>query len=158
MNEPLVNILAIFTGRQESPHSLNLDDLRVGSFFVFKISYMKYLLLATMLLISLNSFSQSCDELMEYVKSKSYGTTYHSYTSTAISKVTFYDLTIDYNRYYFAVVCFKGNGYSCSEYIYQVSSSTKLYYSMNYLESAGKAFWEYIQPYNETLNCAPNFN
>lgn len=28
---------------------------------------------------------------------------------------------------------------------------------MNYLGSAGKAFWKYIAPYNDNLNCAPNF-
>ncbi|MDG1731050.1 MAG: hypothetical protein P8K68_01590 [Algibacter sp.] len=102
--------------------------------------------------------AQSCDEMMQFVKSKSYGTTYTSYDSEAISKVTFYDVRIDYQTYYFAIVCFKREySYSCNEYIYQVGSSTKMYYSMNYLDSAGKAFWKYIQPYNESLDCAPNF-
>ena len=102
--------------------------------------------------------AQSCAEMMEFVKSKSYGTTYNSYSSTAISKVTFYDVMIDYKTYYFAIVCFKKEySYSCNEYIYQVGSNTKMYYSMNYLNSAGKAFWKYIQPYNENLDCAPDF-
>lgn len=103
--------------------------------------------------------AQSCDEIMEYVKKEGgYGTTYTSYNSDAISKVTFYQLTVDYKTLYFAIVCFKKEySYSCSEYIYQVGSNTKLNYSMNYLTSAGKAFWEYIQPYNENLGCAPNF-
>ena len=103
--------------------------------------------------------AQSCDEIMEYVKKEGgYGTTYTSYNSDAISKVTFYQLTVDYKTLYFAIVCFKKEySYSCSEYIYQVGSNTKLNYSMNYLNIAGKAFWEYIQPYNETLGCAPNF-
>src|SRR5690554_6302517 len=92
----------------------------------------------------------SCEELMKSVKSKSYGTTYHSYDSTAISKVTFYDVMIDYKYYYFAIVCFKKEySYSCTEYIYQVGSRTKLDYSLNYSKSAGEAFWKYIQPYNE---------
>lgn len=100
----------------------------------------------------------SCEELMKNVKSKSYGTTYNSYDSTAISKVTFYDVIIDYKYYYFAIVCFKKEySYSCSEYIYQVGSRTKLDYSLNYLDSAGKAFWKYIHPYNENLECAPKF-
>lgn len=103
------------------------------------------------------SNSQNCDELMEYVKSESYGTTYTSFDSDAISKVTFYEVSIDYKTYYFAIVCFKKKySYSCSEYLYQVASNTKMYYSMNYMQSAGKAFWKYIQPYNENLKCAPN--
>jgi hypothetical protein len=84
---------------------------------------------------------------MESVKSNNYRTTYSSYTSDAISKVTFYDVTIDYKTYNFAVVCFKSEySYGCSEYIYQVASNKKLNYFMNYLSSAGKAFWKYIQP------------
>lgn len=102
--------------------------------------------------------SQNCDELMEYVKSESYGTTYNSYLSEAISEVTFYDVTIDYQYYYFAIVCFKRDYNGCSEYLYQVGSNTRLNYSMDYLNSAGKAFWKYIQPYNENLNCAPDFD
>lgn len=102
--------------------------------------------------------SQDCDEMIAFVQSKSYGTTYTSYNSDAISKVTFYDVVIDYKTYYFAVVCFKQKySYSCSEYIYQVASNTKMNYSINYYESAGKAFWKYIQPYNEVLKCAPDF-
>lgn len=103
--------------------------------------------------------AQTCEEIMDFVKSESYGTTYTSYNSDAISKVTFYDLIIDYQTYYFAIVCFKGKySYSCSEYIYQVASNTKMYYSMNYLNSAGEAFWKYIQPYNRNLGCAPDFD
>lgn len=99
----------------------------------------------------------SCEEMMSYVKSKSYGSSYVSYDSDAISKVTFYDVSIDYKYYYFAIVCFKNKySYNCSEYIYQVSSNTKLNYSLHYQDSAGKAFWEYIQPYNKQLGCAPN--
>lgn len=103
--------------------------------------------------------AQSCDEIMESVKKEGgYGTTYTSYNSDAISKVTFYQLTVDYKTLYFAIVCFKKEyTYSCSEYIYQVGSNTKFNYSINYLNSAGKAFWEYIQPYNKNLGCAPNF-
>jgi len=29
---------------------------------------------------------------------------------------------------------------------------------MNYLNSAGKAFWKYIEPYSDNLSCAPDFN
>ncbi len=103
--------------------------------------------------------AQTCDEIMEYVKKEGgYGTTYTSYNSEAISKVTFYQVSVDYKTLYFAIVCFKKEySYTCSEYIYQVGSNTKLNYSMNYLNSAGKAFWDYIQPYNENLGCAPNF-
>ncbi len=117
------------------------------------------ILLLFVLLSTVRLYAQSCDEIMEYVKKEGgYGTTYTSYNSDAISKVTFYQLTVDYKTLYFAIVCFKKEySYSCSEYIYQVGSNTKLNYSMNYLNSAGKAFWEYIQPYNENLGCAPNF-
>ncbi|MBL0316464.1 MAG: hypothetical protein IPP69_12055 [Flavobacteriales bacterium] len=103
--------------------------------------------------------SQTCEEVMDYVKEEGgYGTTYSSYTSEAISKVTFYQIAVDYKTLYFAIVCFKKEYSSnCAEYIYQVGSNTKLNYSMNYLNSAGKAFWEYIQPYNENLGCAPSF-
>ncbi|SFT47731.1 hypothetical protein SAMN05216474_0777 [Lishizhenia tianjinensis] len=113
----------------------------------------------TLLCLSLNSLSQTCDELMETVKSKSFGTTYTSYTSTAISKVTFYTVYLDYSLYYFAIVCFKPNEYSydCSEYIYQVASNTQTNYAMNYMESAGEAFWDYIQPYADVLECSPSF-
>jgi hypothetical protein len=90
---------------------------------------------------------------MKFVKSKAYGTTYTSYNSDAISKVTFYEFVENYTYYYFAIVCFKKEFYGCSEYIYQVGSQTKIYYSINYLNSAGKAFWEYIQPYNKKLGC-----
>ncbi len=110
-------------------------------------------------LSSLESCAQSCDEMISFVKSKSRGTAYTSYTSDAISKVTFYDVYIDYRTYHFAIVCFKRDySYKCSEYIYQVGSKAKLYYSMNYLDIAGKAFWKYIRPYNDNLKCAPNFN
>ncbi len=120
---------------------------------------MKKILTILIILCGLTNLkAQTCDEVMQSVKSESYGTTYHSYSSDAISKVTFYDIMIDYQYYYFAIVCFKGEYYGCSEYIYQVSSNTKMYYSMNYLSSAGKAFWKYIQPYNENLGCAPDFD
>lgn len=119
----------------------------------------KLILLIFVSLTAASLNAQSCDEIMDYVKKEGgYGTTYTSYNSDAISKVTFYQLTVDYKTLYFAIVCFKKEySYSCSEYIYQVGSNTKLNYSMNYLNSAGKAFWEYIQPYNENLGCAPNF-
>lgn len=108
-------------------------------------------------LIGINSINaQSCSELMSSIKSNHFGTTYYSPTSDAISQVTFYDITIDYKFYYFAIVTFKGS-YTSKEYLYQVSSTTKLNYSMNYLQSAGKAFWKYINPHNENLNCAPDF-
>ncbi len=107
---------------------------------------------------TINVKAQSCDEVMEYVKSNGYGRTYTSYNSDAISKVTFYEITVNYKTLYYAIVCFKKEySYTCSEYIYQVGSNTKSNYSMNYLNSAGKAFWTYIQPYNENLGCAPNF-
>ena len=120
---------------------------------------MKKILLVILTLGALTIKAQSCEELMESVKSESYGTTYRSYDSEAISKVTFYSVYIDYQTYYFAIVCFKKKySYSCNEYIYQVASNTKLNYSLDHHESAGKAFWKHIQPYADVLNCSPNFN
>jgi hypothetical protein len=102
--------------------------------------------------------AQTCDEMMEYVKNNAYGSTFYSYNSDAITKVTFYQLYIDYESYYFAIVCFKQKySYTCNEYIYQVASDTKLNYSMNYLQSAGEAFWDFIQPYSGVLGCSPSF-
>ena len=119
----------------------------------------KYLILLLLTIGSINANAQSCEELMDFVKSESYGTTYTSYDSEAISKVTFYTVSIDYKTLYFAIVCFKKEySYSCNEYIYQVSSSTKFNYSLDHYDSAGKAFWKHIQPYNENLDCAPNFD
>ena len=89
--------------------------------------------------------AQNCDEIMAYVKKEGgYGSTYTSYNSDAISKVTFYELKVEYKTLYFAIVCFKKEySLTCKEYIYQVSSNTKFNYSLNYSSSAGKAFWEY---------------
>ena len=118
---------------------------------------MKKILLSTILLITIQGFSQSCDEMMDYVKKGNFGTTYNSYSSSVIQKVTFYDKMIDYQSYYFAIVCFKNDFYGCSEYIYQVGSRTKFNYSLDYYSSAGKAFWKHIEPYNANLDCAPDF-
>ena len=121
---------------------------------------MKNILLPLILVFGISNLNaQFCAEVMASVKLNNYGTTYSSYNSDAIYKVTFYDVMIDYQYYYFAIVCFKQkNSYGCNEYIYQVSSSTKMNYSMNYLNSAGKAFWNYIEPYNSNLGCAPDFD
>ncbi|WP_177763193.1 hypothetical protein [Flavobacterium sp. I3-2] len=113
-----------------------------------------------LLLVSLNAYSQSCSDLIDYLKENYYGTTYTSYNSDAISNVTFYEISKNYETSYFAIVCFKPNKYSinCREYIYQVAYNTKMNYSYKYLNSAGEAFWEYIQPYSKVLNCGPNFD
>jgi hypothetical protein len=103
------------------------------------------------------SYSQTCDEQIKYLQENYYGSTYSSPTSTAISKVTFYEATNDYSTLYFAVVCFKSKySYGCNEYLYQVGSNTQLNYSMNYLNSAGKASWSYIEPYGDNSPCAPD--
>lgn len=121
---------------------------------------MKKFLLCLILFFGISKTNaQSCEEMMDYVKSESYGTTYSSYNSDAISKVSFHSVMVDYQTHYFAIVCFKQQySYNCNEYIYQVSSNTKFNYSMNYISSAGKAFWKYIEPYNENLGCAPDFD
>jgi hypothetical protein len=73
--------------------------------------------------------AQDCDNLIKYVKSKGYGSTYSSLTSDAISQVTFYTISIDYQTYNFAIVCFKNkNSYACSEYILCNSLKKKSYF------------------------------
>lgn len=121
---------------------------------------MKNIIFYAFLLIANYAYSQSCEEIMQIVKSENSGRTYNSYASSAISKITFYKTSIDYKTYYFAIVCFKPNeySYSCNEYIYQVGYDTELNYSMNYLDSAGEAFWNFIQPYSNVLGCSPTFN
>jgi hypothetical protein len=114
-------------------------------------------LLSALILVTLDLEAQTCDEVMRYVKSKGYGTDYTSYNSDAISKVTFYDIVIDHKTEYFAIVCFKSKySYGCAKYIYQVASNTESNYSINYYNSAGKAFWSYIQPYRNVLGCGPD--
>ncbi len=120
---------------------------------------MKKIIASIFILIFIESYSQSCEEIMDFVKSEAYGTTYRSYDSEAISKVTFYNVRIEYKTFYFAIVCFKRKySYGCNEYIYQVSSNTKLNYSLDHYNSAGKAFWEHIQPHSGNLGCSPNFD
>jgi hypothetical protein len=119
----------------------------------------KFLLLHIILLFNITLFSQSCPELITKVRELDSGTTYSSYNSDAISKVTFHEVMVDYRTSYFAIVCFKKEySYSCNEYIYKVSSNTKFNYSISYMNSAGKAFWKYIQPYNQNLECGPSFD
>lgn len=110
----------------------------------------------SILLLSFSALAQlTCDELLEFVQSEDYGTTYYSFGSDAIREVTFHSVSVDYDTYYFAVVKFSNNFYN--EYIYQVSSETKRQYSYNYLTSAGEAFWKYIQPYADQLGYGPDF-
>lgn len=54
-----------------------------------------------------NSKAQTCEDLINYIKSESNGTTYTSYDSDVISKVTYYQISNDYNTLYFTKVCFK---------------------------------------------------
>jgi hypothetical protein len=112
----------------------------------------------TLLFLTSMVFSQTCQEQIDYLEDNYYGSTYSSPLSTAIAKVTFYEATIDYSYIYFAVVCFKGKSYGCNEYLYQVGSNTKYNYSMSYLDSAGKAFWKYIEPYGDNSPCAPDLD
>ena len=124
---------------------------------ILNLPPMKNALITLIILIGsiTSGFAQvSCDEIKDYVKSKSYGSTFYSSGSEAINKVSFHEVTDDsYKTYYFAIVQFTS---SYKEYIYQVDSRTKWNYSMNYSTSAGQAFWEYIQPYNSVLGCAPD--
>lgn len=119
---------------------------------------MRLFMLSIVLNIGLVAHGQSCQELIETVENNYYGTTYRSYNSTAISEVTFYEVRENYETYYFAIVCFKQKyGYGCNKYIYQVGSRTKFGYSLDYMSSAGEAFWEHIQPYADVLGCGARF-
>lgn len=119
----------------------------------------RFALAFILIALSFASNAQTCDEIMEHVKSGSSSTDYISYNSDVISQATFYNVRIDYEPCYFVIVCFKQEySYGCNEYIYQVESSTKTSYSMNYKSSAGKAFWDYIEPYSDKLGCAPDFD
>ena len=103
--------------------------------------------------------AQTCDEIMEHVKSLGDGTIYTSCDGDAISKVTFYGEMINCYEYYFAVVCFKQeNPYDCSEYVYLVESSTETVYSTNYIANAGQAFLDFIKPHSNNLGCATNID
>lgn len=106
-----------------------------------------------------NSKAELCAGLMQYVKTNGYGVAYNSYNSDAISKVTFYTMTVDYENHYFAIVCFKRKYSSgCQEYLYRVASDTKSKYAQSYISSAGQAFWNYIEPYSDALGCSPDFD
>ena len=120
---------------------------------------MRYILITLIFLLQVqNSQSQTCDDLIDQIEMNYQASTYTSYTSTAISTVSFYTVNEDFKTHYFAIVCFKQEyGYGCNKYIYKVSSDTKWNYSVNYLSSAGEAFWDYIQPYANVLGCGANF-
>lgn len=113
------------------------------------------ILIFSLMVYQTSTAQMSCDELIDYLETESYGSTYYSLDSDAITQVTFYEVTDDnYNSYYYAVVQFTS---SYQDYIYQVSSNTESNYTFDYMVSAGKAFWKYIEPYNKNLECAPDF-
>lgn len=105
----------------------------------------------------LKIFSQaSCEEIVEYVKSKDSGITFYSTFSDAIRSVSFHEVKSDsWNTNYFAIVQFTS---SFKSYIYKVNYDTKSNYSLYYNASAGEAFWKYIHPYRKTLGCAPELD
>lgn len=98
----------------------------------------------------------SSDDIIKYVRSKDFGMTYYSYNSDAIRSISFHEVrTESYKTIHFAIVQFQT---SFTDYIYQVDYNTRSKYSMQYLTSAGSAFFEYIHPYRKLLGCAPNFD
>jgi hypothetical protein len=118
-------------------------------------NYLLTLLILLFLVLAQKANSQtSCSEMIRYVESESYGSIYYSSGSDAIAHVTFYDLLDKINNTnYYAVVRFKS---SQKDYIYQVSSDTRRNYIQHYSNSAGEAFWKYIEPHNSNLNCKTN--
>ena len=118
---------------------------------------MKFLFLISFIFFGSTIKRQSCDELIKYLEDEHYGTTYKSISSTTISRVTFYSVLENFSQYYFAAVCFRAGSYSCKSYVYQVGSNTKTNYSLSYLNGEGAAFWKFIQPYHDVLDCAPGF-
>jgi hypothetical protein len=135
----------------------NLKNKLTSPFIEKRYSLLRGVFLLTLFTLSTSIYSQSCEEYKNIVKRSATGTTYYSYTSSSISEVTFYTLSIDYQNYHYAIVCFK-TSFGCSEYIYQVSSDTEINYSIHYLRSAGEAYWAYIHPYRSILGCSPSFN
>jgi len=118
-------------------------------------SFLRAIILFAFIAVCLLSEAQSCDEILNWVKNRSEGSTYTSISSDAISSVTFHEVENDNQTSYFAIVCFKNQNNRSKEYIYQVSSTTETKYSMYYSASAGKAFWNYIRPHRDSLGCSP---
>lgn len=113
------------------------------------------IIIALIVLFSFKSNAQiTCEQMLKYVKSEDVGITYYSYNSDAISYVSFHKINGDnYETYYFAIVKFES---SYQEYIYQVGSNSQFSYSLEYDDSAGEAFYKYINPYSNVLGCSPN--
>ncbi len=75
----------------------------------------KYFLLFAVILQALNLQAQSCEDIMDIVRSEGYGITYSSFDREAISGVTFYDIMGEYETCNFAIGCFKRKySYNCS--------------------------------------------
>ncbi len=107
---------------------------------------------------STSNSKKNCNTLIRSFKAKYNGDRYNSPSSSSISSVTFYNINIDRRINYFAIVCFKNsNNNYCNEYLYQVSLQTKELYSTFYRNSAGKAFWKYVNPHKKNLLCSPDF-
>ncbi len=115
---------------------------------------MKTILIFFALMGTTQLCSQSCVEFLSQVKSSAQAMTLNTYENETVKSVSFYDLIIDAQYRYFAIVCFKTKS-ECNEYLYEVNSLTKTYYSLYYLSSPLNTFQEYIDSYNHNLGCAP---
>ena len=105
--------------------------------------------------VQFSNAQMSCTELIDHLETGWDGSIYTSYDSDAITSVTFYAIIDDDGYdYYYAIVVFES---SFTQYIYQVSSETENNYAWDSSESAGKAFWSHIQPYNDNLDCGAYF-
>ena len=113
------------------------------------------LLFLFVLSAQISNAQMSCTELIEHLETGWDGNIYTSYDSEAISSITFYAIIDDDGyEYHYAIVVFTS---SDTQYIYQVDSFTENDYSWDSSDSAGKAFWKHIQPYNDNLDCGAYF-
>lgn len=114
---------------------------------------MKNIFISTILILfTVNLFSQtSCQEIMEVVEQEGIEqASYCCFDSDFLTGVKFYDLTIDYNTYSFALVQFEFGSW----YIYRVPSNSQFNFSLYaYGDQAGEAFHEYIHAYKDNLDC-----
>ena len=111
----------------------------------------KVFLLIVLFVCSQTLFAQDdCDELIEYLTTNYNGRAYANPSSSSIEEVVFYSYYDDNATYYYAIVEFTT---SYDKFVYQVDNLTEDDYAENYSESAGRAYWDYIEPHKDFLGC-----
>jgi len=117
---------------------------------------MKYVIFGILLALSINTYSQnnSCEELMDFIKTKGYySTSLSNYTmdSSWLRKVTKY--TYEYKNYIIAEIKESEYSYSTKKYIFCEipDSNWRSFQNGGYGDSYGERFWKYIKDYQ--CNC-----